>query len=495
METKLLGTSEQDILEAAEIIKNGGLVAFPTETVYGLGANALDPKAVSDVYKAKGRPSDNPMIVHIADKEDLMKLTDLMTPDMEKLIGECWPGPITMVVPAKEIVPRVTTGGLDTVAVRMPSSKVARDLIAGSGVPIAAPSANLSGHPSPTTFQHCIDDLMGRVEAIVCGDDCQVGIESTVIDMTGDVPMILRPGILTREKLSEILGKEVSLDPSLLKKPVISKDTGNPVADDGFKPKSPGMKYKHYAPKAEMTIYRGKSCDVRRAIDSEAEKLRKEGRKVETIYYSDDEPEKAAREFFARLRECDKNDTDVILAAALKENGVGFSVMNRMFKSAGYNIIDLDEGKGSDRTMIIAMASDHGGYALKEKIKEHLNEKDPSIEILDLGTHSEESVDYPVYGKACGEAVVSGKADLGIVCCGTGIGISMAANKVKGVRCGLCTSVEMAHLTKEHNNANILALGGRTTEPELAYQIVDEWLGTEFAGGRHKRRTDMLDEM
>jgi ribose 5-phosphate isomerase B len=322
-----------------------------------------------------------------------------------------------------------------------------------------------------------------------------VGIESTVIDMTGEVPMILRPGILTAEKLSEVLGKEVIPDPSLLKKPEISKETGNPVANDDFKPKSPGMKYKHYAPNAQMTIYRGSDEDaVIAAIEAEAATLREQGKKVETIIYTDDESEKAAHEFFGRLRDCDKNDTDVILAAALSEKGVGFSVMNRMFKSAGYNIIDIDE-KGSGRTMIIALASDHGGYALKETIKKHLKEKDKSLKLVDLGTHSEESVDYPVYGKACAEAVASGKADLGIVCCGTGIGISIAANKVKGIRCGLCTSVEMAHLTKEHNNANMIALGGRTTTPELACDIVDEWLDTEFAGGRHKRRTDMLDEM
>ena len=495
MDTKILSTSKEDIRLAAEIIKAGGLVAFPTETVYGLGANALDPEAVGKVYKAKGRPSDNPMIVHISHKDDMYKLTDLMTPDMERLMDACWPGPLTMVVPAKDIIPRVTTGGLDTVAVRMPSSETARDLISESGVPIAAPSANLSGHPSPTTAQHCVDDLMGRIDAIVSGDDCQVGIESTVIDMTGETPMILRPGILTAEKLSEVLGKEVLPDPSLLKKPEISKDTGNVVNTEDFRPKSPGMKYKHYAPKAEMVIYRGEEAAVREAIEKKATELRASGKKVETIIYRDDESEKAAHEFFGRLRECDKNNTDVILAAALSENGVGFSVMNRMFKSAGYNIIDLDKEKGSGKTMIIALASDHGGYALKEIVKKHIKDKDKDIKIVDLGTHSEESVDYPVYGKACGEAVASGKADLGIVCCGTGIGISMAANKVKGVRCGLCTSVEMAHLTKEHNNANILALGGRTTEPELACQIVDEWLDTEFAGGRHKRRTDMLDEM
>ncbi|MBR6472417.1 MAG: threonylcarbamoyl-AMP synthase [Firmicutes bacterium] len=493
METKILTTSENDIKEAAEILKSGGLVAFPTETVYGLGANALDPEAVAKVYAAKGRPSDNPMIVHISHKDDMAKLTDLMTSDMEKLMEACWPGPLTMVVPAKDIIPRVTTGGLDTVAVRMPSSETARALISACGLPIAAPSANLSGHPSPTTARHCMDDLMGRVEAIVCGDDCQVGIESTVIDMTGETPMILRPGILTAEKLSEILGKKVVPDPALLRRPEISKTTGDPVTDADFKPKSPGMKYKHYAPKAEMTIYRGDINAVREAIEARCRELVSQGKSVEVIDYSSDEPEKAAREFFARLRDCDKKGTDVILAAALKESGVGFSVMNRMFKSAGYNIIDLNE-KGSGRTMIIAIASDHGGYALKEEIKKHLAERD-DIEVMDLGTYSEESVDYPVYGKLCGETVASGKADLGIVCCGTGIGISIAANKVKGIRCGLCTSVEMAHLTKEHNNANILALGGRTTEPELAFAIVDEWLDTDFAGGRHKRRTDMLDEM
>lgn len=495
MDTKILSTNKEDIKIAAEIIRAGGLVAFPTETVYGLGANALDPEAVGKVYRAKGRPSDNPMIVHISHKDDMKKLTDLMTHDMELLMEECWPGPFTMVVPAKDIIPRVTTGGLDTVAIRMPSSEVARCLISESGVPIAAPSANLSGHPSPTTYQHCIDDLMGRVDAIVCGEDCQVGIESTVVDMTGETPMILRPGILTKEKLSEILGKEVIPDPALLKKPEISKETGNPVTDPDFRPKSPGMKYKHYAPNAEMVIFRGKKDAVEEAIAKKKAELTAEGKTVEVIDYNDDESEKAAREFFARLRDCDKNGTDVILAAALSEQGVGFSVMNRMFKSAGYNIIDLDNEKGSDRTMIIALASDHGGYALKEEIKRHLKEKDKTLKLVDLGTHSEESVDYPVYGKACGEAVASGKADLGIVCCGTGIGISIAANKVKGVRCGLCTSVEMAHLTKEHNNANMIALGGRTTTPELACAIVDEWLDTEFAGGRHKRRTDMLDEM
>ncbi|MBQ7702814.1 MAG: threonylcarbamoyl-AMP synthase [Firmicutes bacterium] len=494
METLILTTSEEDIERAAEILKAGGLVAFPTETVYGLGANALDPDAVKRVYLAKGRPSDNPMIVHIGEKAGLAQLTDLMTRDMELLMDAVWPGPMTMVVPAKDIVPRVTTGGLDTVAVRMPSDEVARKLIIRSGLPIAAPSANLSGHPSPTTYRHCIDDLMGRVDAIICGADCQVGIESTVIDMTGGddrPPVILRPGIVTAERIGEIIGKEVSLDPSLLKRPEIDKNTGNPVTGEDFKPRSPGMKYKHYAPKAEMTIFRGPHEEVLKVIEARRAQFEAQGRKVTVITYSDSEQETAAREFFARLRECDKDGTDVILASALKEEGVGFSVMNRMFKSAGYNVEDVKE----EKTMKIAIASDHGGFQLKEKIREYLAENHLELEVADLGTYNEESVDYPLYGKLCGETVVSGKADLGIVCCGTGIGISIAANKVKGIRCALVTSVEMAHLAKEHNNANILALGGRTTTPELAFEMIEEWLGTEFGGGRHKRRTDLLDEM
>ena len=494
METLILTTSEKDIEKAAEILRSGGLVAFPTETVYGLGANALDPDAVRRVYEAKGRPSDNPMIVHIGEESGLSQLTDLMTRDMELLMEVIWPGPMTMVVPAKPIVPRVTTGGLDTVAVRMPSDETARKMIIKSGVPIAAPSANLSGHPSPTTYRHCIDDLMGRVDAIICGEDCQVGIESTVIDMTGGderPPVILRPGIVTAEMISKVIGKDVSLDPSLLRKPRIDEATGNPVTDGDFKPKSPGMKYKHYAPKAQMTIFRGPRSAVLRAIGDRKAELESQGLKVAVITYSDSEQETAAREFFARLRECDKDGTDVILASALREEGVGFSVMNRMFKSAGYNIEDVKE----ERKMLLAIASDHGGFELKENIKEYLTANHPELGLKDLGTYDQESVDYPVYGKLCGETVAKGEADLGIVCCGTGIGISIAANKVHGIRCALVTSVEMAHLAKEHNNANILALGGRTTTPDLAFAMIEEWLGTEFGGGRHKRRTDLLDEM
>ena len=304
-------------------------MAFPTETVYGLGADALNPEAVGKVYAAKGRPSDNPMIVHISSKNDLSYLTFEITDDIRKLMDDFWPGPLTMVVPAAPVVPRVTTGGLDTVAVRMPSDPVAAALITSSETPIAAPSANLSGRPSPTSARHVIDDLDGRIDAIIQGGDCQVGIESTVVDMTGAVPAVLRPGIITAERLSQALGKTVEIDPAMNVK----------TAD--FKPKSPGMKYKHYAPQAEMIIYKGDREKVYLAMSEEKLRRTGYGQKVEIIMYDDSEPEKAAREFFAKLRACDKAGVDVILAAAMREDGVGFAVMNRMFKSAGYNIVEV----------------------------------------------------------------------------------------------------------------------------------------------------------
>ena len=341
MFTRIFGTTTEEIKQAAEIIKEGGLVAFPTETVYGLGADALNAEAVGKVYAAKGRPSDNPMIVHISSKGDILKLTPRITADMQKLMDAFWPGPLTMVVPALEIIPKVTTGGLDTVGIRMPSEPAAAELIRLSGVPIAAPSANLSGKPSPTSYKHVADDLDGRIDGIIAGGDCDAGIESTVVDMTEDIPSVLRPGIITAEQLSEALGKKVGIDPALLEKPDIFNNGGLLETGADFKPKSPGMKYKHYAPKAEMVIYQGDPEKVKLAMAEEKVKRNSFGQKVEIIVFDDEHPEAAAHDFFARLRACDKAGVDVILAAALRENGIGFAVMNRMFKSAGYNIREV----------------------------------------------------------------------------------------------------------------------------------------------------------
>ncbi len=341
MKTLILENKKENIDLAAKIIARGGLVAFPTETVYGLGANALDGEAVGKVYAAKGRPSDNPMIVHISSKDDIKKLTSKVTEDMKLLMENFWPGPLTMVVKRSEIVPLVTTGGLETVAIRMPDSEIALKLIEGSGCPIAAPSANLSGRPSPTTAQHVIDDLDGRIDAIIKGENCRVGIESTVLDMTLETPMILRPGILTKEVLSAAIDKNIDIDPTLLSRPDPYNNQKEGLLQDmgkDYKPKSPGMKYKHYAPKAEMIIFEGNCEKIKAEIEATKKERELKGQRVGIILYENKDSEKAAHDFFAKLRDFDKKNIDVILAGALEEDGIGFSVMNRMLKSAGYNI-------------------------------------------------------------------------------------------------------------------------------------------------------------
>ena len=342
MDTRILGTDDKGITEAARILKEGGLVAFPTETVYGLGANAMDDEAVSKVYAAKGRPSDNPMIVHVAKPQDLTLLTDNITDDMKKLAENFWPGPLTMVVQAKPQVSRITTGGLDTVAVRIPDNETTLKLIETAGMPMAGPSANLSGHPSPTSSNHVYDDLQGRIDAVIQGEICKVGIESTVVDMTSPAPVILRPGIVTAEDLEKVLGKKVELDPAVLQKPKISNNGKLLETEDDYKPKAPGMKYKHYAPKAEMIIFVGEPEKVRLAIAAEKMARVEFGQKVGVLIFDSDKPKEAAHDFFAQLRAFDKSGVDVILAAALKEDGVGLAVMNRMFKSAGYNIREVE---------------------------------------------------------------------------------------------------------------------------------------------------------
>ena len=329
MKTRLLNTTESDIKQAADIIKRGGLVAFPTETVYGLGADALNAKAVGRVYEAKGRPSDNPMIVHIARASDIGQLTPMLSAEIVALIDNFWPGPLTMVLKKKDGVPDRTTGGLDTVAVRMPDSEAALRLITLSGCPIAAPSANLSGSPSPTRAKDVIADMDGRIDAIISGEDCRVGIESTVVDMTGETPVILRPGIITAENIEAAIGREVKYDEALLQ-----------IAESGdCTPKAPGMKYRHYAPKAQMTIIEGR----RDRVKSEIERLKvlneRLGLKVGVILFEEQAFIEAAHDFFSKLRDLDNEGVDLILAGALSDkDGVGFAVMNRMFKSAGYNI-------------------------------------------------------------------------------------------------------------------------------------------------------------
>ena len=335
MKTLILKDTIEDIKKAGEILKNGGLIAFPTETVYGLGANGLDEAAVSKVYKAKGRPSDNPMILHISQIDEIYDIAEEINEDCLKLMEAFWPGPLTVVVKRKKIVPNTTTGGLDTVGIRMPSDKTARLLIKEAGIPIAAPSANLSGKPSPTMPEHVIKDMNGRIDGIICGGKCQVGIESTVVLVTGDTPIILRPGKITKEDMKKVLGKEVKIDPAI----EITEIKNN--KDQDFRPMAPGMKYRHYAPDAEMVVIEGPEEKVKEEIKRREEKIKAEGKKVGVIIFGDENFEEAAHDLFADLRKMDDEGVEYIIAGAVKSEGLGYAVMNRMLKSAGYNVIKV----------------------------------------------------------------------------------------------------------------------------------------------------------
>lgn len=346
METKEYDVQELNeetltyIDKAAEVLRNDGLVAFPTETVYGLGANALIPEAVAAIYRAKGRPSDNPLIVHVAGIEGCKELTPFWSSTVEKLVKRFWPGPLTLILPKTERVPDITTGGLSTVAIRMPDNPIALELIKRSGCPIAAPSANLSGRPSPTRPEHVIEDLAGRIDVILKGGDCRVGIESTVLDMTGETPTILRPGILTPEEIEAVIGIKVAIDPALLNRPC--REASLEETKDIPAPKAPGMKYTHYAPNAEMLIIQGELSRVRKEIEIIKEENERNGRKVGVILFEEEAFIQAAHDFFARLRELDNYGVDLIIAGALSDrNSIGFAVMNRMLKSAGYKVIKV----------------------------------------------------------------------------------------------------------------------------------------------------------
>ncbi len=334
MKTKVYKISELNdeasahISEAAGIISSGGLVAFPTETVYGLGANALDEAAVERIYCVKGRPKDNPFIVHIADISSLKKITFQDDEVIYRLALAFWPGPLTLVLQKLPVVPDVTTAGLETVAVRMPDHPVALELIKRSGCPIAAPSANLSGRPSPTKGIHVEEDLTGRIPMILSADDCKLGIESTVLDISRKPPVILRPGFLSPKDLTAVIDSPVLMDSALY----IKEGT----------PRSPGMKYTHYAPLAEMVIIKGRRDRIVKEIAERKKREEALGKKVGVILFGESDYKGAAEGLFSRLRDMDDLNVDLILAGALDESDdLGFAVMNRMLKSAGYRVIKV----------------------------------------------------------------------------------------------------------------------------------------------------------
>jgi len=329
---------------AGDILRAGGLVAFPTETVYGLGGDALNGNSSAKIYEAKGRPSDNPLIVHIADMDALFLLVKEVPKEAYLLAEKYWPGPLTMIFHKSDAVPYATTGGLDTVAVRMPSHKTARALIRAAGGYVAAPSANRSGRPSPTVAEYVIEDLNGYVDMIIDGGAVNIGLESTIIDLTGDTPIILRPGYITEEMLAEVIG---------------NVDTDKTILDEtsGQAPKAPGMKYRHYAPKGSLVIVEGDRDKVIAYINEQTQKLRAQG--VSTGIISTDETKEAyqgdviksagsrgdeeaiARHLFRILREFDDEGVQSMFSEAFDSQGIGQAIMNRLLKAAGHHVIKV----------------------------------------------------------------------------------------------------------------------------------------------------------
>ena len=379
MKTKIFG--KEGMSEAAEILKGGGLVAFPTETVYGLGGNGLDKEAAKKIYAAKGRPSDNPLILHVSSIEEVYPLVKALPEKAKKLMEAFWPGPLTLVLPKSDLVPKESTGGLETVALRSPENALTLSLIRACGFPIAGPSANLSGRPSPTEASHVFEDLGGRIEGILEDGAVGIGVESTIVDLSEDCPTLLRPGAITIEDLEEVLGEKVAIDPTLL---------GKSMAE-GFTPKAPGMKYRHYAPKAEMILFKKKEEDETRSGQEETAKLilsyggkelsdypekdvkksvakailsygEKElsvspekriwilcGEDTASLYEGDgrftvqilgrrEEPLSMTHNLFRLLRKADEEGAELILGECYSEEGVGFALMNRLKKAAGQRI-------------------------------------------------------------------------------------------------------------------------------------------------------------
>lgn len=330
-------SQKQDIALAARILKDGGLVALPTETVYGLGANAFDENAVKNIFIAKGRPQDNPLIVHISEFDEIYNLVSHVPESAKALADKYWPGPMTIILKKSSLVPDVVSAGLDTVAVRLPRHDITRAIIKEAGVPIAAPSANLSGSPSPTTAQSVFDDMNGKIPLIVDGGACKIGVESTVISLLGDKPSVLRPGGITPEQISDVLG-EVEIDEAVLHE-----------IDKSKKVASPGMKYKHYAPKTRVIIVKGdkesyldflEKCSGNfgaLCFEEDAEYLNCKY----VTYGKENNSLSQSQRLFNALREADSLGVDVVYARYPFDDGIGLAVINRLLRSAAFEVIEV----------------------------------------------------------------------------------------------------------------------------------------------------------
>ena len=346
MDTKLFSINSEKmdkvaLKEAGDIIKKGGLVAFPTETVYGLGGDALNRESSKKIYAAKGRPSDNPLIVHISCMEDLEAIVKSIPKEAKALAEAFWPGPLTMIFEKSDKVPFETTGGLSTVAVRMPKDAIALEFIRNSGGYVAAPSANISGKPSPTLAKYVMEDMAGRIEAVIDGGEAVIGLESTIVDLTGEAPMILRPGYITREMLLNVLDR-------------VDEDKTMMTVAEGVQPKAPGMKYRHYALKGQLTIISGESDRVVETINELSKNAMEQGKKTGVIatdenvslYCADviknagtrEDETAIAKELYRILREFDDEDVEVIYSESFEESGIGQAIMNRLLKAAGHHI-------------------------------------------------------------------------------------------------------------------------------------------------------------
>ena len=344
MLTQLLPVTDESLLRAGELIRAGKLVAFPTETVYGLGADALDEGAVKSIFEAKGRPGDNPLIVHISDIGQLAPLIAGEPSELAKrLMDACWPGPMTLIFPKSGAVPMAVTAGLDTVAIRYPAHPAARALIDAAQRPIAAPSANRSGRPSPTTAAHVLEDMDGRIPLILDGGPCEVGLESTVIDMTGDLPRILRPGGVTPERIAEICGG-VRVDDAVMR-----------PLKEGERPRSPGMKYRHYAPKGQLTIVEGGQAAVEAKIIELYDAALAQGQTPLILALEPHLPAYGSRRtlslggnaagmahaLFNALRDADALGAEALFSESVPTDGVGLAVMNRLGRAAAFHIIEV----------------------------------------------------------------------------------------------------------------------------------------------------------
>ncbi len=337
METKILKTDENSINTAGKIISDGGLVAFPTETVYGLGADAYNAEAIRKIYEAKGRPDDNPLIVHISDLSEINKLARDINDNAAALIHAFMPGPFTVIVKKSDAVPYAVTAGRETVGIRFPENETAQRFIAAAGVPVAAPSANLSGKPSPTKAVHVIDDMMGRIDAIIDGGASSVGVESTIVDASGEVPVLLRPGGISYEEICEVVPETV-IDANILKS-----------LEDGELPLCPGMKYKHYSPNADVTVVEGDMNAVKKKItellDENSDKvcgvltMSENAYDCEVILCGGITNKEFAQNLFSHLREFDRLGVEVVFAEFESRDGYGLAIKNRLYKSAGHKII------------------------------------------------------------------------------------------------------------------------------------------------------------